>query len=83
MSFNKEKCAKHVSVLVAHFNGAKFIDEQISSINAQVDVRCNLLIGDDGSNPKDLATLKTSISKTKWPSKIFVNSKKLGVFENF
>jgi len=83
MSFNTTKSAKHVSVLIAHFNGAKFIEEQISSIDAQVGVRCNLLIGDDGSNSKDLDTLKTSIEKIKWPSKIFVNSKQLGVFENF
>lgn len=47
-----------VTVLMATFNGRRWIDEQIDSILDQEDVRVNLVVSDDGSDDGTLQRLK-------------------------
>ena len=47
-----------VTVLMATYNGEKYIKEQIESILRQVDVTVNLLIRDDGSNDNTINIIK-------------------------
>ena len=47
----------HVQVLLATFNGARWLDEQLSSIFAQTGVRVSVLASDHGSTDGTLALL--------------------------
>ena len=60
-----------VAVLMATFNGEKFISKQIESILAQKDVNVHLYISDDASNDNTTEIIKNY--KTKFPE----NFKKL------
>lgn len=47
-----------VDVLLATFNGEKFLRELLNSLRTQVGVKINLLVGDDGSTDSSLAILE-------------------------
>ena len=43
-----------VDVLLATFNGEKFLSEFLDSLSTQVGVKINLIVSDDGSNDRTL-----------------------------
>ena len=47
-----------VDVLLATFNGEKFLRELLNSLRTQVGVKINLLVGDDGSTDSTVAILE-------------------------
>jgi len=73
-----------VEILMATFNGEKFIKEQINSIISQSYPNWKLLIRDDGSKDKTLKIINEYTKK--FPSQIFLISnqqKHLGCCQNF
>lgn len=50
--------SSRVKVLISTYNGAKFIDQQMSSIFAQVGVKIDVIIRDDGSTDDTIFLLK-------------------------
>ena len=54
-----------VAILMATFNGARFIEEQLRSITAQVGVHVNIYISDDMSTDKTVMLIKNSMSKQR------------------
>ena len=72
----------HVLVMMATYNGVKYLAEQIDSILAQKGVDISLRICDDQST--DTTALVASEYTSKHDNIVFtVNSKNLGVGENF
>jgi glycosyltransferase involved in cell wall biosynthesis len=70
-----------VDVLLATFNGEKFLKEQLDSLLLQVGVEINLLVGDDGSSDSTLAILATYSNSFK-SMEIFTFDR-IGVTRNF
>ena len=52
-----------VAILMATFNGARFIEEQIESIKAQEGIQLNIYISDDLSSDETLKLIESSVSK--------------------
>jgi rhamnosyltransferase len=61
-------------VILASFNGVKYIEEQISSILTQEDVNVTLLVFDDGSNDGTIDLLFSKFSLSTTNVKIIQNS---------
>lgn len=61
-------------VILASFNGIKYIEEQISSILTQEDVNITLLVFDDGSNDGTIDLLFSKFSLSTTNVKIIQNS---------
>jgi rhamnosyltransferase len=61
-------------VILASFNGVKYIEEQISSIITQEDVNVTLLVFDDGSNDGTIDLLFSKFSLSTTNVKIIQNS---------
>ena len=55
----------NIAVLMATFNGARFIEEQIKSITEQEGVNVNIYISDDLSRDKTVMLIKNSIYKQR------------------
>lgn len=74
-----------VSVVMATYNGAEFIEEQLDTILEQSRSVDELIICDDGSTDKTVEIVQTYISehnlKEKWH--VYVNSENLGYANNF
>lgn len=74
---------KKVEILMATYNGEKYIKEQIESILSQTYEDWSLLIRDDGSKDKTLEIIKEFVVKDK-RIKLIVDSKgNLGYVKNF
>lgn len=73
---------KKIDILMATYNGEKYIKEQIESILSQTYKNFNLIISDDASTDKTLEILKQYEQKD---NRIIVYSqeKNLGIVENF
>lgn len=75
-----------VDVLLATYNGSKFVKEQIISVLANFDklrgVNCRLLISDDGSSDDTISIVEELVSKDSRIMLIDIN-KKGGVKQNF
>jgi glycosyltransferase involved in cell wall biosynthesis len=52
-----------ILVLLASFNGEKFIEEQILSIKNQTSSNISILVSDDGSNDNTLSILSNLTEK--------------------
>lgn len=73
----------HVLILLATFNGMKYLEEQISSIYGQIGVRLSIFVQDDGSTDGTVEYLEsqlklgkiTSLTKSKQigSTKVFIN----------
>lgn len=66
----------NVCILMATYNGEKYIEEQIASIISQQGCKISLLISDDGSKDSTLKIID------KYQKKYFNNFKILSVFQN-
>jgi hypothetical protein len=59
-----------VTILMACFNGAAFLPEQLASIAAQREVRWRMIVGDDGSTDGTRALLEGFAAD--WPGRVVV-----------
>ena len=59
MSRVDSKAPTFVEVLLATYNGEKYLAEQLDSLLAQEDVNISLLVSDDGSSDRTLEILET------------------------
>jgi glycosyltransferase involved in cell wall biosynthesis len=78
----KQPC--RVEILLATYNGERFLQHQIESILQQMDSGCRLLIRDDGSSDGTLAVVQEFVARE--PGRIvLLNDRcpRLGVCENF
>ncbi|WOH53662.1 glycosyltransferase family 2 protein [Bradyrhizobium sp. sBnM-33] len=74
---------KTVSIIMATFNGARFIGEQLSSLAAQTYPSLELIISDDGSNDGTLAIIDEFCRNAPFPVIVRRNETRLGYAENF
>ena len=72
-----------ISVVIATFNGEKYIEEQLYSILNQIKPPDEIIICDDCSNDHTLIVVHKIQSSTKIPFKIFVNESNIGYTKNF
>ncbi len=73
-----------VSVVMATYNGEKYIEQQLESIRCQTQIPDEVIMCDDGSTDKTVEYIEKYIEKHKllnW--KIIKNEKNLGHFDNF
>ena len=77
-----EKTAQTVSVVMATYNGEKFIREQIDSILGQTYPVHELIIQDDGSTDQTVV-IACKYAETYPQVKVFVNEKNIGLNLNF
>jgi len=70
-----------VSVLLATFNGEKYLEEFLDSLANQVGVEVNLYVSDDGSTDRTLEITETFINKFKTVK--LLEGPKLGPSSNF
>lgn len=71
-----------VIVLMATYNGASFLDEQLASIAAQQSVEVDLLVSDDGSSDTTVAILESW--RGRWQGQFgIVSGPQQGFSENF
>jgi glycosyltransferase involved in cell wall biosynthesis len=66
----------HVCILLATFNGMKYLDEQISSIYGQIGVKLSILVQDDGSTDGTVEYLENQLKLGKIKS--FTKSRRIG-----
>lgn len=74
---------KTVSVIIASYNGERYIEEQLNSILAQTYPVCEILIGDDGSTDHTLDILSGYARNYSMIKIIRPDNKRRGVNYNF
>lgn len=72
-----------VSVVMAVYNGEKYLLEQLDSIKNQTRTPDEVLIGDDGSTDSSVALIKDYIKNNNLSWQISVNSERKGFGRNF
>lgn len=72
-----------VSVVLATYNGANFIGEQLASLAAQTSVPFELIVSDDGSVDETLEIVREFSRRVSFPVIIRQNERRLGYGENF
>lgn len=72
-----------VSVVMASFNGARFIEEQLRSILAQTLPPREILVGDDGSSDGTVRIIKRVADSSMVPIHVVENERTLGYGDNF
>ena len=65
---------KNIAVLLATFNGERYLESQIDSILAQIGVNIHLFVRDDGSTDRTMAILNSY--KERFPSQVSLVEKK-------
>lgn len=72
-----------VDILLASYNGEKYLNQQLNSLFAQTQSNFHLLIQDDGSQDKTMDILQTWQSKHTNKISVFQSRQRLGVIGNF
>jgi hypothetical protein len=72
-----------VSVALASYNGARFIDEQLASLAAQTRLPDELVVCDDGSTDDTLAHVERFAAAAPFEVRIVRNQQNLGFSGNF
>lgn len=72
-----------ISVAMATYNGEKYIQQQLDTINNQSTLPLELVVCDDGSEDKTLFLLNEFKKVAKFPVRVYKNEKNLGYAENF
>jgi glycosyltransferase involved in cell wall biosynthesis len=72
-----------LSVVMATFNGARFLQEQLDSLAAQTLQPDEMVICDDGSHDDTVALAERWAKRVLFPVHIHQNTKRLGYRENF
>ncbi len=65
------------------YNGSRFLDEQLSSIERQERPPDEMVVCDDGSGDDTVAKLQEFASRSSFPVRIVVNENNLGTSRNF
>ena len=73
------KCKLSVDVCLATFNGAQYIDEQITSILSQLPANGKILVSDDGSSDDTVAIIKSFQDERI----VILNGPRKGIVGNF
>lgn len=74
---------KTIGILLASYNGEKFIDDQLESLLAQTYTNWKLFIRDDGSSDQTLSIINKYASKDERISAVRDNKENLGSCQNF
>lgn len=74
---------QRISVVMATYNGARFLREQLDSLFAQSQVMDELIVYDDASQDDTLTILRDYQSRYPAIMKIFVQKKRVGYIRNF
>ena len=72
-----------VSVVMATFNGGRFISEQLDSIARQTHLPAELIVSDDASTDDTIKIVKTFAKTAPFPVRIVENETRLGYGGNF
>ena len=72
-----------VSVVLATYNGAAFLQAQLDSLASQTLLPFELIISDDGSIDDTVTIATAFVDKVPFPVKIFQQKNQLGYAENF
>ncbi len=72
-----------ISIAMACRNGAKYLEQQLSSIHQQTFLPDEIIISDDKSDDSTLIIANEWKQKSSIPIYIFENPKKLGITKNF
>jgi glycosyltransferase involved in cell wall biosynthesis len=73
----------HISVAMCTFNGARYLREQLRSIQTQTLPADELVVCDDGSTDQTENILKSFAGAVPFPVRLFANPQKLGPARNF
>jgi glycosyltransferase involved in cell wall biosynthesis len=69
-----------ISVCIATYNGAKFIEDQLDSIRSQISLNDEIIISDDGSSDNTIQIIK-DINDSR--IKLIINEEARGLVKNF
>lgn len=72
-----------IAVVMATYNGARFVLEQMQSLAAQSRLPDRLVVTDDGSSDETLEIVRAFAATAPFPVEISANPKQLGFGENF
>lgn len=72
-----------ISILMATYNGEKYIREQLNSLARQTLLPFELVVTDDRSTDSTLDILKAYSGSAPFPVRVFRNATRLGYEENF
>lgn len=71
------------SVIMATYNGAAFLAEQLASIARQTRLPGELIISDDGSRDATVKIARNFVETAPFPVRLFVQRKNVGYAKNF
>jgi glycosyltransferase involved in cell wall biosynthesis len=83
MSSNTETHSPSISVLLAVYNGGRYLPALLDSLLAQEFPPCEILACDDGSTDDSLAILRAYAQRSSVPIRIHQNAQNLGYRDNF
>lgn len=72
-----------ISIAMATYNGARFIEEQLQSFAEQIRLPDELVITDDGSTDDTIAIAERFASGAPFPVRVHSNCRRLGFSRNF
>lgn len=72
-----------ISIVMATFNGAAHVAEQIASLLAQTVAPAELVVSDDGSTDDTMAIAARALADAPFPVKLVVNAERKGYRRNF
>ena len=75
--------AQPISVVMATFNGARFVGELLDSLAAQTQLPAELVVGDDGSVDETIEIIERFAERAPFEIRVFRNPQRLGATENF
>ena len=73
--------ASDISVVMATYNGEKYLRQQLDSILQQTNAPKEILIVDDGSTDNTVAIIKTYADDDR--IRLFINEKNIGYIKSF
>ena len=73
----------NVTVVMATYNGAAFISEQLKSLAAQTTLPCELVVSDDGSSDATVDIVRRFSEHAPFPVIVRQNERRLDYGENF
>ena len=72
-----------ISIAMATYNGERFLEEQLRSLNEQTTLPAELVICDDASTDRTPKILAQFVQSASFPVKYLTNDQKLGWRKNF
>lgn len=72
---------KLISIVLATYNGEKYLQQQLDSISSQTHKNIELIIGDDNSSDKTIDILNNF--STNYPLKVVLSEQNIGFVKNF